>query len=258
MMHSDLPLKSGYIAPVQAIVGGMAFSNSSSDYGFFSSKIYEKFQYTNKIAGIGYPKVIYRAFTGSELLLERAEAEIMLGRYDAAANDLMAYWNDGLNSFTAADKAAYIATGYGRYLTKAIILSYYGGKSTDNTAILKDWSCAQAMGINIPAAAVPYMNCLNDFRRFENMFEGMRLLDIKRWGLSVTHKVGVNADVIKVDALSPKLNIEVPWESLQSGMQSSRDSNGVVVNGAVGEERQKMAPITTHLTFDRTKFVSKK
>ncbi|WP_224029622.1 RagB/SusD family nutrient uptake outer membrane protein [Prevotella lacticifex] len=258
MMHSDLPLKSGYIAPVQAIVGGMVFSRSSSDYGFFSSKIYEKFQYTNKIAGIGYPKVIYRAFTGSELLLERAEAEIMLGRYDAAANDLMAYWNDGLNSFTAADKAAYIATGHGRYLTKAIILSYYGGKSTDNTAILKDWSCAQAMGINIPAAAVPYMNCLNDFRRFENMFEGMRLLDIKRWGLSVTHKVGVNADVIKVDALSPKLNIEVPWESLQSGMQSSRDSNGVVVNGAVGEERQKMAPITTHLTFDRTKFVSKK
>lgn len=98
MMHSDLPLKSGYIAPVQAIVGGMVFSRSSSDYGFFSSKIYEKFQYTNKIAGIGYPKVIYRAFTGSELLLERAEAEIMLGRYDAAANDLMAYWNDGLNS----------------------------------------------------------------------------------------------------------------------------------------------------------------
>lgn len=91
------------------------------------------------------------------------------------------------------------------------------------------------MGINIPAAAVPYMNCLNDFRRFENMFEGMRLLDIKRWGLSVTHKVGVNADVIKVDALSPKLNIEVPWESLQSGMQSNRDSNGVVVSGAVGE-----------------------
>lgn len=257
MMHSDLPLKSGYICPVQALVGGMTFSSSSSDYGFFSSKIYEKFQYTNKIAGIGFPHVIYRAFTGSELLLERAEAKIMLGRYDDAANDLMAYWNDGLNSFTAADKAAYIATGYGRYLTKAMILNYYGTHNDDNTAILDDWSCAQKMGINIPAEAKPYMNCLNDFRRFENMFEGMRLLDIKRWGLTVTHEVGLESTPYTAKALSPKLNIEVPWESIQAGMQSSRDSNGVVVNGATSEERAKVSPLTENFTFDRAKFVTK-
>lgn len=258
MMHSDLPMKSGYIVPAQALVSGMVFSSSSSDYGFFSAKVDEKFQYINKIAGIGYPKVIYRAFTGSELLLERAEAKIMLGRYDDAANDLMAYWNDGLNSFSTADKAAYIKTGYVKYLTKAMILNYYGKHNTDNSAILDSWSQASKLGVNVPAAAVPYMNCLNDFRRFENMFEGMRLIDIKRWGLTVSHKVGVNSDIVKADPLSPKLNIEVPWESLSAGMQSSRDSNGVVVSGAVGEERQKMAPRTTTLTFNSSKFVSKK
>lgn len=257
MMHSDSPLKNGYICPVQCLVAGMLFGYTN-DYGFFSSKIYEKFQYTNKIAGIGYPHIIYRAFTGSELLLERAEAKIMLGRYSDAAEDLMAYWNDGLNSFSEADKAAYISTGYGRYLTRANLLSYYGRHNSDNTAILDDWSCAQAVGLNIPTEAVPYMNCLNDFRRFENMFEGMRLLDIKRWGLSVTHAVGVTSEEYSVTPLSPKLNIEVPWESLQAGMQSSRDSLGVTTSyGSTSETRAKMAPLNVNLTFDRAKFVSK-
>ena len=40
-------------------------------------------------------------------------------------------------------------------------------------------------------------------------------------------------------------------------MQSSRDSNGVVVNGATSEERAKVSPLTENFTFDRAKFVTK-
>lgn len=231
MMYNDLPLKSGYICPPQAIVSGMLFSISGNDYGFFNSKIWETFQFTNKVAGIGNPYVVYRAFTGNELLLERAEAKVMLGRYDDAAQDLMAYWNYGIASFSDADKHAYVDPQYARRLTPDLIRRYFGRKDNRNPNVLNDWNFASVMGLNIPEEAVKYMNCINQFRRFENSFEGMRLLDIKRWGMTVTHSVGVHSEIITAGPLSPKLNIEVPWESIQAGMQSSRDTTVVPGTG---------------------------
>lgn len=218
MIHSNNPLWSGYICPIQLIVCGGLFANSSHDYGFYHCKIGEKFEYTDRIAGIGYAHIIYRAFTGSELLLERAEAKIMLGRYAEGADDLKAYWNLGINSFSSRDR-----TTYGRYahqMTNSVFSSYYSDASHDNC--FANWDFAQAEGLNIPAEAVPYMNCLNEFRRLETVFEGMRFFDIKRWGLPVTHSIGVDSEEITVNARDSRLNVEIPWESLQAGMESSR------------------------------------
>ena len=66
------------------------------------------------------------------------------------------------------------------------------------------------------------MNCLNDFRRFENVFEGMRYFDIKRWGLPVSHIIGLEGDSIGLEVNDPRRAIEVPWEALSAGMESSR------------------------------------
>lgn len=222
LMVHDSPLWSRYICPAQALVAGMTFSNSSHDYGFISTKINEKFEYSSKISGIGYAHVVYRAFTGSELLLERAEAKIMLGQYAAAAEDLKAYWNYGLASFSADDRAAYIETGYTKFLDNKTILSYWGNPS--NVNCYADWNFAGEMGLNIPAEAVPYMNCLNDFRRFENSFEGMRFFDIKRWGLPLSHEIGVYQEKISTTALDERRAIEVPWETISAGLDSSRVS----------------------------------
>lgn len=218
MVHPS-PLWSGYIAPSIPIISGMLFSSGSSDYGFFGAKIQEKFQYVNKIAGTGYVHVIYRAFTSNSLLLERAEAKIMLGRYDDAAADLMAYWNYSLKNFSQKDKDAHLTTGNTKFLTKDVLLSYWSDESHENC--FKDWSFAQArVGLNIPAAAVPYMNCLNDFRRYENAFEGMRFIDIRRWGLPLKHIVGLSSDTITAD--NAKRIIEIPWEVLSAGTESAR------------------------------------
>jgi hypothetical protein len=223
MVHNS-PLWSSYICPAQAIVGGMIFGNSSHDYGYFNTKIGEQFQYTDKVAGIGYAHVIYRAFTANELLLERAEAKIMLGRYDEAADDLMAYWNYTLKSFSTKDYTSYIKAGYTKLLTKSTLLSYWG--SDKNTNCYSNWDFTQQMSSSyvIPSAAVPYMNCLNDFRRFENAFEGMRFFDIKRWGLPLTHVVGINEEKITTSATDDLRAVEVPWETMSAGMSSSRST----------------------------------
>lgn len=246
MIHSS-PLWNGYICPAQLLVSGQIFSVSGSDYGYFSCKIQETFEYTDPVAGIGYPHVVYRAFTNSQLLLERAEAEAMLGQYDKCAGDLMCYWNDALKSFSTADYNAYIKSGNTKFLTKPILLQYYGDKS--NTNCFEDWSFAQQMGINVPKEAVPYMNCINDFRRLETVFEGMRFFDIKRWGMDLTHTVGLDSSPIKTTATSKERAIEVPWEALSAGLATSRPADP--------ESKPKAKAWNPDLSFKQSDFVVK-
>ena len=52
------------------------------------SWMYMLIEYTDKVAGIGYPKRIRAEFTGEETLLTRAEARIFMGKIDEAVSDL--------------------------------------------------------------------------------------------------------------------------------------------------------------------------
>lgn len=224
-------LWSGYICPAISLVSGQLFSSSSSDYGFFSSKVGEHFQYTDKVSGIGYPHGIYRAFTSNELILERAEAETMLGRYEAAANDLRWYWNCQLNSMATEDFKQYVTGGYTSMMTNGeFVGNGYYTVPTDpdkavNTNCFRNWDFTQQMSSSfvVPQAAVPYMNCINDMRRYETAFDGLRFFDLKRWGMEYSHTVGLTEDV-KTSKYDDAIRaIEVPWETLSAGMESSRE-----------------------------------
>lgn len=249
----------GYICPAQSLVSGMLFSSSSTDYGFFSSKIGEEFEYADKIAGIGTPHIIQRTFTCANLLLERAEAKIMLGRYDEAAEDLMLYWNSSYDSFSEKDKMTH--SNYFHAMTPENIASYYGqnvkkiqnedGTTTDslytsnpNCFTSIEWADnahTVSPSFNIPAEATTLLNCLNDLRRYENCYEGNRFFDIKRWGIPYVHKVGLQSEIFELGSLSEKRAIEVPWESLSAGLESSRG-------------RETRDSRVSGLSMDRSKF----
>ena len=225
--HSSL--WSGFICPAISLVNGSLFSSSSSDYGFFSSKVGEHFQYSDKVSGIGYCHQIYRAFTTNELILERAEAYAMLGKYEDAANSLRWYWNCQLNSMGSSDFKLYVGnyikimkntefTGRGYYAVPA------DPEDEVKTNCFRDWNFTQNMSSSfvVPAEAVPYMNCVNDFRRYETVFDGLRFFDLKRWGMEYSHTVGVTKNVKESKYDDAIRAIEVPWEALSAGMETSR------------------------------------
>lgn len=227
MVRTNSPLWSGYICPVQNIVGGLLFGSSSSDYGFFSSKIGEEFQYTDKQAGIGYPRIIQRTFTSSLLLLERAEAKIMTGDIAGGAADMMLYWNSSYDSFSDKDKLAY--GKYFKAMTDEAIRNYYSKESTPNCFM--DWSFTNQLSseFTIPSEAIPYMNCLNDLRRYETSFEGQRFFDLKRWNMPYYHSIpnidargNVTAQTLEMPSNDSRRALEVPWESIASGFSASR------------------------------------
>lgn len=63
--------------------------NGKAEYGnYFAGNISEQFEYTDKIAGIGYTHVTRSEFTGEEVLLTRAEAKLFLGDINGAVADL--------------------------------------------------------------------------------------------------------------------------------------------------------------------------
>ena len=229
--------KSYYVCPI-ALVSGMCFGSSTHDYGYINSKIFEQFEYSDKIARIGYPHIILRAFTANELLLERAEAYIMLGQYDAGCSDLCAYWNNSIDKFSEADYKQYFEGGYILKITKPMIEKYYAG-NTGHGNCFENWDFTQtniSSSYVIPHEATPYMNCLNAFRRFETMFEGLRFFDLKRWGVNYTHTVGLYKEQIELAGNDVRRAIEVPWETISAGMASSRgpieaaNSNRLVFN----------------------------
>ncbi len=222
LIGTNHPLWSSYYVCPIAIVSGMCFGSSSNDYGYINSKIFEQFEYSDKIAGIGYPHIILRAFIANELLLERAEAYLMLGEVDKGALDLCHYWNNSIEKFSEADYKAYYEAGYIKLCTKEIIEQWYVNPTHNNC--FANWDFTQNISSDyvVPANLVPYMNCLNEFRRFETMFEGLRFFDLKRWGVEWEHQVGVQSNKINLGANDPRRAIEVPWEVISAGMASSR------------------------------------
>ena len=215
---------SGYMITPLLIANGAALSSSTQDYGYISSKIFEQFEYSDKIAGIGYPHIILRAFTANELLLERAEAYILTGQIDLGAQDLCYYWNLQIDNFSEEDRTAYFDTGYIKYITKEAIYKYYSVPQEKDGNVLPNWDFTQNISSDfvVTPEEVPYMNCLGWFRRMETMFEGLRFFDLKRWGMEWSHKCGLYSEEIFLTKDDPNRAIEVPWEAISAGMESSR------------------------------------
>lgn len=235
----------GYICPVQCAVGGMLFGSSMHDYGFFSAKIAEEFEYSDKLAGIGYCHIMNRAFTTASLLLERAEAKLMTGDIEGASRDLCQYWNSPYGHLSETNKEKEVSNY--TMLTDAMIKQYFTQAmvqtedknglpitkrkiSNRNCLLPEEWNEFASNVSNVysvPENIVPYMNCLNEFRRFENCFEGIRFFDLKRWGFSWEHHQGSNDDVYKMEGRDSRRAVELPWEAIASGLEPSRPTQSV-------------------------------
>lgn len=220
----------GWTIMPTAMVAGYTFSGySNSEYGFYPAKVGERFQYTDKVTGVGYPNVIRREFTASLLLLERAEARL-LGRHDKEGflADMAAYVKS-IQTFDETNQAHYAANNGLRDLTEDIIQNYFTISSNPNC--YANWNFTQNMSscFVIRDDLTPYMNCLNLYRRFETLFDGFRFFDLKRFGIEYSHTVGRDGTVITLKWNDPRRAIEIPQEVIAAGLEASRPADNTRV-----------------------------
>lgn len=239
LVTTKCPLWSGYICPPLAVVGGMLFGSSTKDYGFFNSKIGEQFQYSDKLAGIGTPHIIVRAFTCNNLLLERAEAELALGMIEEGKADIMAYWDVSNESLSEKDKLS--MSRYIKPFDERFFDTYFAKSTNANCFDNWDFTKEIAPDFVIAPENVKYWNALNTFRRFENTFEGLRFFDIKRWGIPYKHEYSTESLVYPMPTNDYRLALDVPWETMAAGLESSR-----IIPAS-----------TTELTMDKESFRTK-
>lgn len=196
---------------VPAFDGKIYRWGAGSEYGSWLFRVYEYFEYTNKIAGIGYVHIIYQPFTAEETLLCRAEAKLYLGDRAGAIQDLGA-WT--ASKMIDSD------------LTQANINNKYKGTADDNIFVndmhpdkmSSEFKVLTGDDLNV-------LNCILHFRRIETMFEGMRWFDIKRYGITVKHvyrgpqDYDATCDVLEWN--DPRRVIQIPYNAVDAGYPSS-------------------------------------
>ncbi len=186
----------------------------NSDYGLFFLHTGEYFEYTDKVAGIGYVHNVNPTFTAEETLLCRAEAYVMKKDYGNALADLKV-WDDSRKVGSTDDFDE---------LTGNLIESYYnrlpsvkGTQLTKTTMLNCDKMCPDWV---IDTKQFLWLNCVLHFRRLETIHEGLRWFDIKRYGIEVRHKQGLEPEMI-LAWNDPRRAIQIPATVIEAGMQAN-------------------------------------
>lgn len=193
--------------------------NGSSEFGWwFYPNASEMFEYTNKLAGIGYPHITKSEFTAEEMVLTRAEAKLFLGDIQGALDDLT-IWEH------ARRKCPNASTGGRKFqdLTIENIREFYIDEDPG-------WGIAKTINIDMICPSNHKLNtdeewgvlqCIQHYRRIELMHTGMRWFDIKRYGIEFDRKIGkTGAD--HLDILDERKAIQIPAEIQAAGMQPNK------------------------------------
>lgn len=200
------------------------YYRTRQEYGLYFMHVGEYFEFTDKVAGIGFAHNVNPTFTGEETLLCRAEAYIMKNDFTNALADLKV-WDES--------RKAGQTTGVFIDLTESIIESFYnyqstGGPTIEGTVVPRcpafhcsdlcpDWV--------ITDKQKKWLDCVLHFRRLETIHEGMRWFDIKRFGIEVTHTQYISdEDKGHKHVLTwndPRRAIQIPITVIQAGITAN-------------------------------------
>lgn len=204
-------------------------NGGQSEYGtIMVGTVDEQFEYTDKIAGIGYVRMTRREFFGEETLLTRAEAKLFLGDTNGAIEDLKTWERVRRNCPAALGKEFAFAE-----LTLEGIKSFYADNDPGHgiaKTINIDQICPESDARVSTDAIMPVLQCVQHFRRIETIHTGMRWFDIKRFGIEFDRKIGnlVAPNYHVMDHLSitdPRKAVQIPAEVVAAGMQANPRGN---------------------------------
>lgn len=175
------------------IFGQYIFSNNSRSYYFPKLSYY--FEYSDQASGIGYYHAVPVMFTSERTLIDRAEANAMLGKYDESARDLSCF---------------YTASGASNAVSASDIHNFYSSYN-NNDALNPRFEL-------VSGTQTAYIHACLHARRILTIHEGSRLLDIKRFGIPYVHEV-INGTNITIEPFDKRLAIQIPEKMVAAGIE---------------------------------------
>ena len=186
------------------------FSNASLSK-YIVRKVPYDFEYSDIQAGIGTPHAVYAEFTADETLLVRAEAQALLGHYAEALNDL----NTELAAFSKTGVQLTL-DDVKKFYSDAVTAYYTPEKPTPRKAF------HTAFAIDKDTEE-PMLQCILHLRRIMTVHEGLRMQDVKRYGITIYRRdVKSNYKITDItdtmEARDPRLAIQLPQDVIIAGV----------------------------------------
>ncbi|WP_286850392.1 MULTISPECIES: RagB/SusD family nutrient uptake outer membrane protein [unclassified Proteiniphilum] len=190
-----------------------AFSVWGLEQKFAVPKVGAYFEYTDKVAGIGYLHGVYIGFTTNETLLCRAEAYILKGEFEQGVTDINAWIGN--------------RTRVQENFTKEDIVEFYSNipymplgniESASQRTVKKELN-PQGFIVS-DGDQENLIQCVLHLRRIETMHDGLRWSDIKRYGIEIAHnRDGQADDILSKD--DPRRAIQLPQDVINAGLAAN-------------------------------------
>ena len=186
----------------------------------------EQFEYTDKVAGIGYTHSVDPIFTGDVSILERAEAYCLLGQLENAMKDINTWI--GTHCKDKYDEDGNLLKAAPGILSIADIVTFvtntdYAKRTPDGSRDRSFRKHMHPQGFTIGAEGSD-QECMLQFilhmKRIETVFHGFRMQDIKRYGIEYTHEV-VGEDPLVFIRGDLRGAVQIPNTVVAAGLQEN-------------------------------------
>ena len=181
--------------------------NSGENNFALLMKLPREFEVRNTTTGSGYLRTLNVDFTMDEALLNRAEAEIMLGQNDAACADMTIWMKNFFNTnvtLTPTSVQTYFKTVPYAYADAAKMVPSFKKHISPRFTIDAEGSVQESL-----------LQCLLNFRRIETVHQGMRWMDIRRYNIEIPRRlIGANGKPSKnldwLEKDDPRQVVQIP------------------------------------------------
>ena len=178
-------------------------------------KLPREFEIRNTTTGSGYLRTLNVDFTMDEALLNRAEAEIMLGQNDAACADMTIWMKNFFNTnvtLTPTSVQTYFKTVLYAYADAAKMVPSFKKHISPRFTIDAEGSVQESL-----------LQCLLNFRRIETVHQGMRWMDIRRYNIEIPRRlIGANGRPSKnldwLEKDDPRQVVQIPQSIREAGV----------------------------------------
>lgn len=178
-------------------------------------KLPSEFEIRNTTTGSGYLRTLNVDFTMDEALLNRAEAEIMLGQNDAACADMTIWMKNFFNTnvtLTPTSVQTYFKTVPYAYADAAKMVPSFKKHISPRFTIDAEGSVQESL-----------LQCLLNFRRIETVHQGMRWMDIRRYNIEIPRRlIGANGRPSKnldwLEKDDPRQVVQIPQSIREAGV----------------------------------------
>lgn len=171
------------------------------------------FEWVDRVAGTGYPKMIMTEFTAEETLLCRAEAYFMLDKYDEGVQDLNTLLDAYCVTHNKLVKDDNVSAGsIPRFYNR---IEYYAPTAATVKKRLNP-------DFDISGNRENFIHCVLHLRRIMTLHEGLRWYDIKRYGIEVTRrKVDLRIEALPDPLVKRDMRcaIQLPTNVISGGLE---------------------------------------